>query len=253
MSARPDDPVSAHRVKFDLNCDLGEGEKRTAALMRRISSANIACGGHAGDVDSMRATVRLALDHGVHIGAHPGLCDPENFGRRELPISVAEFRTLLLQQVSALERIVRDAGAKLHHIKLHGALYHMVESQASLRRAYLETVREFWPVAIIFSLAGGSVAHAAARLNLRCWGEGFLDRSYDDATHLTPRDQVGSVLSKREFLQRIESLVRTGEVLTKTGLVNLAAQTWCIHSDHPRATSYAAHAAQAFFPEQRRS
>ena len=180
MPARAIPPFSARLVNFDLNCDLGENEPRkiTAALMPLITSANIACGGHAGDFDSMRATVHLAVKHRVNVGAHPGFADRANFGRRALPITIAEFKTLLFQQISALDRIAQDAGAELHHVKLHGALYHMVEEQSALRRAFLEMVGEFWPRAVIFSLAGGSVTRAAARSKLRSWGEGFLDRGY---------------------------------------------------------------------------
>src|SRR5262245_19829280 len=154
MPPRPVPPLPAHLMTFDLNCDLGENEPRkiTAALMRSVTSANIACGGHAGDLDTMRIAVKLALRHNVRIGAHPGLPDRANFGRLPTPITAADFKTLVLQQVSALERIAHDAGARLHHIKLHGALYHMVEQQPALRRAYLEMLREFWPNALIFSL-----------------------------------------------------------------------------------------------------
>src|SRR5688500_18309234 len=116
-------------MRFDLNCDLGEGEPRarTEALMRVITSANVACGGHAGDLASMERCVALAKKFKVRLGAHPGTADRAGFGRGELKITPAELELLLLQQVGTLERIARAHGVKLHHIKLHGALYHATE------------------------------------------------------------------------------------------------------------------------------
>src|SRR5690242_9126772 len=123
MPSRTNFAISTRLVKFDLNCDLGENEPaaRTAVLMQYVSSANIACGGHAGGVRSMRAAIRLAVRNKVRIGAHPGFYDRPNFGRLAQPLTPTEFEVLLLQQISALERIARETDAQLHHIKLHGA------------------------------------------------------------------------------------------------------------------------------------
>src|SRR5262245_34454854 len=138
-------------MKADLNCDLGEGEplEQTEALMPLITSANIACGGHAGSADTMRACIRLALQYGVRIGAHPGLPQRETLGRSPADISPTDFVTLILQQVSALETMARTSNARLHHIKLHGALYHRVEEHKPLRQAYLSIISECWPTTII--------------------------------------------------------------------------------------------------------
>ena len=243
MPARPNAPLPTRLVKFDLNSDLGENEPRklTAALMRYITSANIACGGHAGDVESMRTTVDLSLKHKVHIGAHPGLPDRANFGRGSVKISVADFKTLVLQQISALERIVHDAGATLHHIKLHGALYHMVEEKPVVCRAYLEMVQEFWPNVIIFSFAGGTVAKAAAKNQIPSWGEGFLDRGYYDKQRLVRRGEPGSLLTMEEFSARLNSLREKGTITAvfPEQSLRLAAKTWCIHSDTPDALQFA--------------
>jgi UPF0271 protein len=238
MSAGTNLALPARLVKFDLNCDLGENEPRarTAALMRYITSANIACGGHAGNLESMRPAVTLALKYHVQIGAHPGLNDRANFGRSVLPISAADLKTLMLQQVSALERIARDAGARLHHIKLHGALYHMVEEKSSLRQAFLEVVREFWPSLIVYSIADGQVGRAAIKAGLKSWGEGFLDRRYTVDGRLVSRNQPGAVLTPGEFQERLASLRN----------LPIHAKTWCIHSDTKSAVEFARRAKAAF-------
>ena len=230
--------IPACLVKLDLNCDLGENEPRTrtAALMRHITSANIACGGHAGNIESMRSAVTLALQYHVAIGAHPGLNDRSNFGRIAQAISAADFKTLVLQQVSALERIAREAGARLRHVKLHGALYHMVEEQSALRRAFLEVMREFWPSLIVYGIAGGEVAGGASKAGLKSWSEGFLDRRYTADGQLVPRNQSGAVLTLSEFQTRLESLQN----------LPIYAKTWCIHSDTKDAVEFARRAKIAF-------
>src|ERR1041385_2748764 len=150
-------------MKLDLNCDLGEGEPlaRTRALMRWITSANIACGGHAGDVKSMEACVRLAKQFGVRVGAHPGPWDRDDFGRGSVRMTPDELELLLLQQVGALERMARAHRVPLHHIKLHGALYHLSETDSALGRRYLECVGRWWPSAKIYARAGGAIKQRA--------------------------------------------------------------------------------------------
>jgi UPF0271 protein len=250
MPPQPILALSACHVNYDLNCDLGEGEPRQvlAGLMRCVTSANIACGGHAGDYETMRAAANLAVEHDVRIGAHPGLPDRDGFGRRATPIGATMFKTLLLQQVGALEKIVRHLGRTLHHIKLHGALYHMVEEQAPLCRAYIEMVREFWPRAVIFALAGGSVSKKAREAGLKSWGEGFLDRAYIDETHLAPRGAPGSILTEEEFENRLERLVQSRMILASSTErpLSLPARTWCIHADTKDAPRLARRARQEF-------
>ncbi len=235
MPRRAKFEIPARLVKFDLNCDLGENEPRTrtAALMRYVTSANIACGGHAGDLESMRAAAKLAIKQRVRIGAHPGLNDPRNFGRIARPISAREFKTIVLQQVCALERIIRDEGARLHHIKLHGALYHMVEDERILCRAFVELVKEFWPKLVVYSMAGGQVARAVRRAGLKSWGEGFLDRGHASDGKLIPRSQPGAVLTPGEFKKRLHSLP-------------VSAETWCIHSDTENSVRFARQARAEF-------
>jgi UPF0271 protein len=150
-------------MKLDLNCDLGEGEalSHTRALMHWITSANVACGGHAGDLRTMESCVRLAKRFGVRLGAHPGPWSRGNFGRGRVDLTPDEFELLLLQQVGALERIARQHSVKLHHIKLHGGLYHASEESDALGARYVATVRRSWPKCVLYVRAGGRVARLA--------------------------------------------------------------------------------------------
>lgn len=222
-------------MNVDLNCDLGEGEppQRTRALMRSITSANVACGGHAGDVASMTACVQLCKEFGVRLGAHPGPRSRTDFGRGPVRIEPAELELLLLHQVSALTRIASEHALRLHHIKLHGALYHATEMHQNLARVYLETVRRFWPRAKIFARAGGRVVRMAPRLGLIPWEEAFADRAYRDDGTLVPRTEAAAVLrDTRVILSRVNALQAGCGFLSVSGRpLSLQPQTLCIHSD----------------------
>jgi 5-oxoprolinase (ATP-hydrolysing) subunit A len=226
-------------MKLDLNCDLGEGEPlaRTRALMRRITSANVACGGHAGDARSMRACVRLAKQSGVKLGAHPGPWSRADRGRGLVRIAADELELLLLQQVGALEKIAISERVRLNHIKLHGALYHAVESDPVLARAYVRCVALHWPKVKIYALAGGRVVSAAQGQGVPCLAEGFADRAYMADGRLVPRTEPGAVLSNVA-----ESVLRVGDLLAGRGLTTrdgrrlaLRVETVCVHSDSPHA------------------
>ena len=230
-------------MKFDLNCDLGEGEPpaRTAALLLLVTSANVACGGHAGTVISMRRCVQLAQKFGVRLGAHPGLADGKGFGRAERDVTPDELELCLLQQVSALQRIARAHGVRLHHLKLHGALYHAVENNPRLARRYVETVLREWPRLKLFTRAGGRLASRARRQGLGVWEEAFLDRGYRDDGTLVPRSEPGALLtSVRDGLERWQRLRAGGGVLSVSGKnIPLRPQTLCLHSDTPGAVRLA--------------
>lgn len=230
-------------MNLDLNCDLGEGEPitRTHALMRWITSANIACGGHAGDAKSMQECVRLAKRFGVHVGAHPGPWSRGDFGRSFVKLSPSEFELLLLQQVGALEKIARESGARLHHIKLHGALYHASETDEKIGRQYIASVARWWPRAIIYAKAGGNIARLAHRARLRVWEEGFADRGYQDSGVLVPRGAVGDlVTSIPAVLQRLRTILEEHEVETISGSrVSMRPQTLCVHGDSLNSTGVA--------------
>lgn len=226
-------------MKLDLNCDLGEGEPlgRTRALMRWISSANVACGGHAGDVRSMRACVRLAKQSGVKLGAHPGPWTRADRGRGLVRIAADELELLLLQQVGALEKIATSERVRLNHIKLHGALYHAVEADAGLARAYVRCVAKHWSRLKIYALAGGRVVPEAKGRGVPCLEEGFADRAYMADGRLVPRTEPGAVLSNVS-----QSVLRVGDLLAGRGLtardgrrLALRIETVCVHSDSPQA------------------
>jgi UPF0271 protein len=201
-----------------LNADLGEHEpaSRTRALMGLVDMANIACGGHAGSIVTMTRAVRLALAGGVKIGAHPGMA--ADFGRGEAEISPAELAMLVLQQTAALASIVAREGARLHHIKLHGALYHATEKSPTLARAYIQTVEEFFPKLKIVALAGGCVAKLAGS---RAMAEVFAERGYRSDGTLVPRGEPGALISNpREVMERLSAL---------------RGDTICVHADSPNA------------------
>lgn len=226
-------------MKFDLNCDLGEGEplKHTRALMRCITSVNVACGGHAGDVKSMTACAKLVKQHGVHLGAHPGFADRENFGRHQQEITPDELELLLLQQVGSFERICQIEKVRLHHIKLHGALYHAVENEAALAKAYVKYVQRWSPRLIIYAKSGGLVTKQARNSKVRVWEEAFVDRGYQDDGTLVPRHSPGALIEDvAQAEQRVRQHQQSQCITSIDGQpLPLKADTWCIHGDSPNA------------------
>ena len=223
-------------MKLDLNCDLGEGEPpvRTRALMRGIDSANIACGGHAGDLDTMTACLRLCREHGVRAGAHPGYPNRESHGRGEVRITPGEFGVLLLHQVGGIEVLARAEGVTLTHVKLHGTLYHATDQSPALAEAYLETMRAYWPSLIVVARLGGGVLALARRLRVPAWPEAFADRRYQPDGTLVPRGEPGACLT------RLSEVRRQVLDLREQGL----ARTLCIHGDAPTAPMLARHIPQ---------
>jgi len=226
-------------MELDLNCDLGEGEPpaRTRALMRWITSANIACGGHAGDARSMRDCVRLAQEFKVNVGAHPGHWSRADLGRGELGMTPDELELLLLQQVGALEKIAISEGARLHHLKLHGALYHAVEADAKLARRYAEVVARYWPTAMVYGFASGRVLPAVRKIGMRCCAEGFADRAYQTDGRLVPRTEPGAVLTRvADSVARLRDLLAGRGIRTVDGQwLKLRIDTLCVHADSPHA------------------
>lgn len=222
---------------MDLNCDLGEGEdpRRTRALMRWITSANIACGGHAGDQRSLRRCLRLCGDFGVRAGAHPGL--PGAFGRRARPVSAEALVRLLETQTDEFCRAAREVGVRPRHIKLHGALYHMVERSPALARSYIDFVQARFPRWTIFAWPDGVVAHEAARAGVTVWGEIFADRAYGADGRLVPRGKPGAVLEdSAEIVRRVAMFLEDGVLPAgMRGVVRPCAQTICLHADSPVA------------------
>jgi len=228
-------------VHVDLNADLGEGAPDDAELLALVSSANIACGWHAGDARLMQATVEAALAHGVAIGAHPSYPDRDNFGRSEMRLAPAEVRADLIYQIGALDALVRAAGGRLHHVKPHGALYNQAGRDPALADAVAAAVRAVDPGLAVYGLAGGELLKAAERAGLRAVAEVFADRGYRADGSLVPRGQPGALIDDvQQAVGRTLRMVRDGVVQAVSGeTVPLQVQTLCVHGDGPHALAFA--------------
>lgn len=233
-------------MRLDLNCDLGEGFGAwrmgdDLALMDQVSSVNVACGFHAGDPDLMLATVRAAVQRGVAVGAHPSLPDLQGFGRREMRVSPQEVYALIVYQIGALDAFCRVAGATLHHVKPHGALYNMAARERPLADAIAAAVKAFDPRLVLYGLAGSALVDAGRAAGLAVACEVFADRSYQPDGTLTPRGQAGALLgSTAESIEQVLRMVRAGEVQAVDGTVlAIRADTLCIHGDGPHAVDTA--------------
>lgn len=225
---------------IDLNADLGEGYD-DAAVMPHISSANIACGFHAGDAETMRRTVELCVRHRVAIGAHPSLPDREGFGRREMDIQPNEVYTQTRQQIGALAAFANAAGTKLHHIKPHGALYNMAARDRALADAIARAVRDCDPDLILVGLAGSVSIDAAREAGLACAQEAFCDRRYRADGSLTPRSQADAVIEDidRAIDQAVSIAMRSEAVADDCSRVRIEADTLCVHGDRANAGEFA--------------
>ena len=212
-----------------------------AAIMPFITSANIACGFHAGDPTVMKATVRLALRHSVAIGAHPGLPDLVGFGRRNMDISAEEAFDITVYQLGALAAIVQAEGGALHHLKPHGALYNMAATNAALAEALAEAVYKVQPELTLYGLAGSELTKAGEKLGLRTAHEVFADRTYQADGTLTPRRQPDALLTDAAAATaQVLRLVTEGRVRSQQGPdVALRADTVCLHGDGAHALEFA--------------
>jgi UPF0271 protein len=229
-------------VHIDINCDLGESfgpwiMGADAEVMPNITSANVACGAHAGDPRVMRRTVRAAKQHGVAIGAHPGFADLQGFGRREMQADPGEVEDSLIAQIGALAAIARAEAAPLRHVKAHGALYNMAARDRRLAEAIARAIAACDPALIMFALPGSAMIDAAAGAGLRAAAEGFADRSYEPDGSLTPRSRPGAVIHDAAVVvERAVRMVRDGVVLTPDGReIPLKVDTICVHGDTPGA------------------
>ncbi|QCB47894.1 5-oxoprolinase subunit PxpA [Hydrogenophaga sp. PAMC20947] len=232
---------------LDLNCDMGEGfgaykMGNDIEILDHVTSANIACGFHAGDPPTMRRIVAAALAKGVAIGAHPGLPDLQGFGRREMKISPAEAYAMVVYQVGALAGFAQAAGGGLNHVKPHGALYNMAAKDRALADAIAQAVFDFDPGLVFFGLAGSEMINAAHALGLRSACEVFADRSYQDDGSLSPRGQAGALIEDADqSLAQVRQML-TGSVRAVSGLqVPVRADTLCLHGDQPGALDFARH------------
>ena len=237
---------------IDLNCDMGESFGawtlgQDAALMPYLTSANIACGFHAGDPAVMRQTVRLALQHGVAIGVHPGLPDLVGFGRRNMDISADEAFEMVVYQLGALGAVARAEGGVLHHVKPHGALYNMAATNAALAEAIAEAVYKVQPELVLYGLAGSELTKASEKIGLRTAHEVFADRTYQANGTLTPRRQPDALITSAEAaIAQVLRMVQGGWVRTQQGQeIAIKADTVCLHGDGAHALEFAQQLSQA--------
>lgn len=221
----------------DLNCDMGENIGNDELIMPFITSANIACGYHAGNAKTMRETVRLAKKYGVRIGAHPSWLDVEGFGRREMSLPLEEVEALILDQVSALEAIAEAEGAELTHVKPHGALYNQAAREFPLARAIARAVKNLKGELILVGLAGSRLIEAGVEVGLRVANEGFPDRNYNlDGTLVSRKESRAIIESPEEVAKHAMQLIQDGVLFEGK---RARVDTLCLHGDHPRVVENA--------------
>ncbi|MED1782293.1 LamB/YcsF family protein [Brevibacillus fortis] len=230
----------------DLNCDMGEsfGAYRIGndqAILRYVSSVNVACGFHAGDPGTMRKTVKMALEAGVAIGAHPGFADLVGFGRRNIEISPEDAYDLVVYQIGALQAFVRAEGGILHHVKPHGALYNMAATRPALAEAIAMAIYKVNRELVLYGLAGSELTRAGEKIGLATAHEVFADRTYQQDGTLTPRSQPDAIITdQQQSLQQVIRMVREGLVLTQQGVdIPIQADSICIHGDGAHALEFA--------------
>ena len=231
---------------MDINSDMGEGfgvweMGNDAALLDFISSTNIACGWHAGDPARMKQLVELAVEKGVLIGAHPGLPDLVGFGRREMAITEEDAYNYVLYQASALQGFAKAAGATLHHVKPHGALYNQAVKDIKLARGIARAVKDLDGEVVLYGLAGSCLIEAAKALKVPVWQEVFADRRYTKEGFLVPRTQAGAMIEDESIaLAQVLQMAQKGEVTAIDGsIIKIQADTLCIHGDNPHAVTFA--------------
>ena len=231
---------------IDLNCDMGESfgawrMGQDAEVMPWITSANIACGFHAGDFSTMQQTVLLAKQHGVAVGAHVSLPDLQGFGRRELRVTPEEAYAMTLYQIGALSAFTKAAGTRVAHVKPHGALYNMAAKDAALADAIARAVRDFDKELILVGLAGSALPAAGAAIGLRVAHEAFADRRYEADGSLTPRREAGAVIHDINVAVAHALQIATKKsVETRDGTtIDVCADTICVHGDRDDAAVFA--------------
>jgi 5-oxoprolinase (ATP-hydrolysing) subunit A len=240
------------QTRVDLNADVGEsfgpwtlGQDR--ALFPYITSANIACGFHAGDAGVMRATVELAREHGVAVGAHPGFPDLQGFGRREMRLSPREVEDLVVYQIGALAAVAAAQGVALRHVKVHGALYNMAAADRALADAVARATAAVDHALVLLGLPGSELIRAGEQVGLVTASEVFADRAYRSDGSLVPRRQAGALIEDEAAVSaRAVAMVRAQAVVAQDGTcVPLKVDTICLHGDTPGAARLAARVREA--------
>lgn len=243
-------------LSIDLNCDMGESfgpwvMGNDAGVLPLVSSANIACGFHAGDPSTMRKTVALALENGVSLGAHPGFADLQGFGRRVLPLRPQEVYDLVVVQVGAMAAVAASQGARLRHVKGHGALYNLAAGDAPTAEAIAHAVRDVDADLVLYALAGSKQVTAGRDAGLKVAQEVFADRTYQDNGTLTPRTEANAMITDSEqAVKQALQMIQQGTVTALSGKqVPVTADTLCLHGDQPGAVTFAQRLREAFKAE----
>lgn len=226
--------LSGAALYVDLNCDMGEGMDTDAAVFPFISSANIACGYHAGDADLMRRTVELALKHQVAIGAHPSYPDRDHFGRVDLldtTLSPEELPGIIVDQLILLQAICDEFGVRLHHVKPHGALYNRAAKDATVSALICRAIREFDPALFLYGLSGSQLKEQAGHYGLSFVSEVFADRTYREDGSLTPRTEPHALIEDPEKA--------AAQAVKMLNTPSFLAETICLHGDGSHAVEFA--------------
>lgn len=230
---------------IDLNSDLGESfgaytMGMDEEVLKEVSSANVACGWHAGDPLIMEKTVLLCKQNGVSIGAHPGYPDLMAFGRRNIKVTPDEARLYTLYQLGALHAIAKAHGCKIQHVKLHGAFYNTASIDPALADAVLDGIQAFHPDIYVMTLSGSYMAQEAIRRGIPTIQEVFADRGYLESGSLVPRTEPGAfVKDPDEALVRIIQMLKKGTVIANTGKeIPIVADSVCVHGDNPKALAF---------------
>jgi UPF0271 protein len=224
-------------MKIDINCDMGENVGNDEDSLPYITSANIACGFHAGDEGSMQMTVRLAKKYGVVVGAHPGWKDREGFGRREMPYSPDEVEALILYQIGAIYAIAKAESVELHHVKPHGALYNQAAQDPVLAGVIAHAVKRFSSDLLLVGLAGSALIQAGLESGLRVASEGFPDRNYNLDGTLVSRKGANAIIESPEEVAAHAIQIARGGIEFRGRPVRV--HTLCLHGDHPHAAENA--------------
>ncbi|MBA4849570.1 LamB/YcsF family protein [Emticicia sp. BO119] len=231
---------------IDLNCDMGESfgiwtMGNDEVLMNYISSANIACGFHAGDATIMRKTAAFALHKGVAIGAHPGFPDLQGFGRRNMHLNAQEVYDICIYQIGAMLNVVRALGTALHHVKPHGAMYNLGAKEVKLANAIAQATKDSHPDLILYGLSGSFLIREAEKIGLKTASEVFADRTYQNDGSLTPRTQANAMIENTDdAVNQIIRMVKEKTVVSTDGnIVTIKADTICLHGDGTHAVEFA--------------
>ncbi|HQZ49705.1 MAG TPA: 5-oxoprolinase subunit PxpA [Chitinophagaceae bacterium] len=228
-------------MRPDINCDLGEGIGNDALIIPFITSANIACGYHAGDIDTMHQTIAICLKHNVSIGAHPSFLDRENFGRTEINLPVDDLYELLTQQLIIFSEVADIFDKTINHVKPHGALYNMSAKDAFIANIIAKAVNDFDSNLILYGLSGSHSISVANRMGLKTASEVFADRTYQDDGSLTPRSKHDAlIIDADKMIQQVSQMINDGTVTTVSGKsIPIKAETICIHGDGKHAVEFA--------------